>query len=136
MPPSDRRRRVSLRITTEDESTGIRILDGELREVDLAQNLGEVEVAVHPGVYAVELKRGREVETHPVLVSNDPVHLRLSRADEPPFASAAPVEGTSTSHESHQGGAMRLSHAPPLARHTRTPPWASDALCPLRSCAP
>jgi len=99
-----------------DESIRIEILDGNLRPVALPQNLGDVSVQVPAGVYAVRFYRGPQFteKLATLLPGSAGVHVDLGSADEPMFATAAPVRQTTTTRETQREPARRLSLSPPI----------------------
>lgn len=99
-----------------DESTRIELLDGNLRAVAIGQSLGEVNVKLPAGVYAVRFHQGRQfTEKLAMLSPTTPnVSVGLSEAEMPAFATAAPVAQTSTTHEWQSGPARNLSLSAPF----------------------
>jgi hypothetical protein len=114
MSPSSARQ-YNLTVQPPDENTRIEILDGNLRTVPLAYNLGEVSVHVPAGVYAVRFYQGRQfTEKLAALTPDSPaVVVSLDPQQQPRFATAAPVRGTSTTREWQRGPARELSLSEP-----------------------
>lgn len=104
----------------DDPHVEVAVYDGRLEPLPLAYNLGRVEVGVVPGAYKVEFRTGAETRSRIAVVGEG--EDRSVYLDEPlPVASAAPVDGSSTSHEYQTGPAAHESRQPPL------PPAAGQA---------
>ncbi|MEP7305622.1 MAG: hypothetical protein ABJA98_08905 [Acidobacteriota bacterium] len=105
----------NLTVQPPDENTRIEILDGNLRSIPLDHNLGEVSVRVSTGVYAVRFYQGHQfTEKLAALTPDSPavVVVSLDPQQQPKFATAAPVRGTSTTREWQRGPALELSLSP------------------------
>lgn len=111
-----------LTVRTPDEHTRIEILDGNLRDIALDHNLGDVSVQVPYGVYAVRFYQGGEFTERLAALTTDArtVTVNLDETDQPRFATAAPVRGTSTTREWQREPARALSVSEPQtpAGHT------------------
>jgi hypothetical protein len=106
----------SLTARASDECTRIELLDGNLRPVNISQGLGEINVELPAGVYAVRFHQGREFTEKLVMLSptNPHVSVGLTESEMPAFATAAPVAQTTTTHEWQSGPARGLSLSPPM----------------------
>lgn len=101
----------------ENEHVEVVVYNGLLEPLPLEYNLGRVEVGVVPGAYKVEFRTGVETRAQIVVVAEG--EIREVWLDEPlKVASAAPVKGSSTSHEYQREPAAHESREPPL----RPPP--------------
>jgi hypothetical protein len=97
----------------ESEHVEVVVYNGLLEPLPLEYNLGRVEVGVVPGAYKVEFRTG--VETHAQIVVVTEGEIREVWLNERlKVASAAPVKGSSTSHEYQRGPAAHESREPPL----------------------
>ena len=105
----------SLYVRAPDEGTRIEVLDPSLQPLSLPHNAGEVKVGVRPGVYAVRFRRGLAVTEKLAFVGkgDGEVRVTLDEAEEPVFATAAPVSQASETNEAHRLAAERLSRATP-----------------------
>lgn len=99
-----------------DECTRIELLDGNLCPIDLARSLGEVNLQLPAGVYAVRFCRGPQFTEKLALLSPATPHVDISppESDMPQFASAAPLDQTTTTRDWQSGPARDLSLSPPL----------------------
>jgi hypothetical protein len=80
-----------------------------------AKGYGRIEKSLPTGLYTVRYSAADAMEERDItLFPGDPV--KVDHRPELPFASPAPLDLTSTSHEYHQQQAGRLSKAQPLAR--------------------
>lgn len=97
-----------LRAFAEDPTTEIFLVDAALGP--RASGVGELEWWGAPGLYKVRFRAGAtQVDQLVELTSGpEPLDLPFTHVH---FASPVPLEGTSTSHEYHQGGAIQLSGA-------------------------
>src|SRR5262249_12114541 len=91
----------------------IQLLDHQLRHV--APGYGELLTRVSAGLYMLQFSAGPVLKQEDIKVLPDKhfskLYLKL------PFPSAAPVEGSSASHEYHAGPAMSLSRHRPQKRY-------------------
>jgi hypothetical protein len=94
-----------IRLSSPDECTEMVVVDSGFKTV--AYGVGEIDVAVAPGVYQLEYRAGPAVETQLVAVQPGSTHEDLDVHVGMP--SAAPIDHTSTSREPHQGIAQELS---------------------------
>jgi hypothetical protein len=101
-----------LTVVAELPAVRIEVLDGNLDFV--LKGYGRVEGALPPGGYRVRWRAGLASEERPVLLrpGDDQVVSATSQLE---FRSAAPMEGTRTSHEYQQGAAQEISQESPLA---------------------
>ncbi len=91
----------------------VAVYDSWLEPLPLAYNLGRVEVGVVPGAYKVEFRTGAETVTRIAVVAEGETHEVWPGV--PVFvASAAPLAGSTTSHEYQQGPAAHESMETPL----------------------
>lgn len=91
----------------------IEVLDAGYRV--RASGYGRIEQDLPTGFYTIQYKAAEAVQERDItLRPNEP--LTIDEPPDLPFASAAPLEFTSTSHEYHQDHAHRLSRATPLER--------------------
>ncbi|WP_331129256.1 hypothetical protein [Longimicrobium sp.] len=97
----------------EAEHVEVAIYDGLLQPLPLAYNLGRVEVQVVPGAYKVEFRTGAQTRSRIAVVAEGEVR-EVFLDERLPVASAAPMDGSSTSHEYQMGPAARESREPPL----------------------
>lgn len=98
----------------ESQHVEVAVYDGRLEPLPLFHNLGRVELKVVPGAYKVEFRTGAETSTQIVVVSEGETReVRLEARIR--VASAAPVQGSTTSHEYQQGPAFHESIRPPLS---------------------
>jgi hypothetical protein len=92
---------LQLSVKTADAQSEIVLLDGRGRFVDRA--FGPVHsFALEPGLYRVKVLTGTEVDERSVALTEGPRELEFAAA---PFVSAAPLFGTTTSHEYHVAAA-------------------------------
>lgn len=111
--PSDR---IDLKIDAGDPFTEISIIDGNLRQVDLDNNLGKVSVTLPRGIYDISFNSGDNLlyqETVILMDASQPyptVHLPEEARR---FDSAVPLARTRAS-DSHQLDAGALSRSPPV----------------------
>jgi hypothetical protein len=91
----------------------VAVYDGRLEPLPLSYNLGRVEVGVVPGAYKVEFRMGAETITRIAVVAEGETHEVWPGAPIS-VASAAPLAGSSTSHEYQQGPAAWESTQTPL----------------------
>jgi len=83
----------------------ISVTDSKFREV--AHGVSRLNADVDAGVYQVRLQAGVTVQTELIAVRDGEVHSDPSVKIE--FESAAPIQGTTTSHEYHMDAARRAS---------------------------
>jgi hypothetical protein len=87
--------------------TEIFIINSQFERV--AKGVGRVEVDLSAGLYKVKFKAGTLI--HEVLIDLPPGPQPFEiRAPQLRFSSSAPIAGTLTTHEYHQGPAHSLSH--------------------------
>jgi hypothetical protein len=95
--------RLRLAVSTFDAQSEILVLDGRGRFVD--RGFGpEHAFELEPGMYRVKVLTGTEADEKPVVLTERPREVRFGAAA---FASAAPLLGTTTSHEYHTDAAQR-----------------------------
>jgi len=99
-----------------DQGTRIEVLDGNMRPINIEQNLGDISVQLPAGVYSVRFHQGSSfTEKLAALMPETPVaEVSINLSEQPAFATAAPVLGTSTTHEWQRNPAVQLSHSAPL----------------------
>lgn len=107
--------RPTLYIRAPDEGTRIEVLDPSLQPIALSHNTGETRIEVPPGIYAVRFRRGLAVTEKLAFVGQDDgeVLVTLEEAEEPVFATAAPVLQPGETPSAHQRAAEALSHSEP-----------------------
>lgn len=134
-----RNRKAPLRVTAAEEATEIFVIDSSLSRV--ASGMGSLDVKVRPGIYKVRLRSGASMEDTLVEVQEGDGATVAPRAIA--FDSAAPLQGTLTTHEPHQAAWARASEPPSLhwgtgaglfvmvrdpaivrGKESRTEPWA------------
>lgn len=94
-----------------DPGVEIIVLNGELRRV--ARGGGFLGLTLPRGLYTVQFRVGAQVvERHVALAPGETQDVRVDAGL--PFASAAPLPGTSTSREDHRHHARELSRSAPL----------------------
>jgi hypothetical protein len=81
------------------------VVDSNFREV--AHGVGDLDVNVLPGIYELRFQAGPQYEKR--LVSVAPGQVYEDKSIDVAFPSAAPIEGTSTSHEYQQTAAAEAS---------------------------
>jgi len=91
----------------------IDVLDSDYRV--RAGGYGKIEQDLPTGFYTVQYKAAEAVQERDITLRPD-APLVIDEPPDLPFASAAPLEFTSTTHEYHQSHANRLSHAEALER--------------------
>lgn len=94
-----------IKLAAPAESTELVVVDSEFNTV--GYGVGELEAAVDPGVYQLEYRAGRAVETKLVALGARGVHEELNV--HVGMSSPAPIERTSTSREPHQSAAREHS---------------------------
>jgi hypothetical protein len=87
---------VALHVTTGHPLAEVFLIDREFVLVD--RSIGELDKAVTPGVYTVKVRLG-DATAERLIVANEDTSLDMS--SELTFASAAPISGTSRTHEYH-----------------------------------
>jgi hypothetical protein len=92
-----------LRVTAEDASADISVLDGSQTRV--ARGLGKLEAHLPAGLYNVRVRVGPSREEKLVSLDRD----QQLHFDAMPFPSALPLEGTTNSHEYHMAAAVDAS---------------------------
>lgn len=102
--PSERATRVPLTVYADSPATEIFVIDGDFRKVD--QGLGKLETKLKPGFYKLRFRAAWSQREEMVEVSGDPVVVHAPPVE---FPAAAPIAGTSTVHEYHEGPAAQLS---------------------------
>lgn len=86
----------------------LRILDADLSE--MARGFGEVRKRLRPGLYVLEIHAGPVHKQEIISLGSGEVFEKLDLRT--PFPSAAPIEGTSTTHEYHMLAAVDVSRNP------------------------
>jgi hypothetical protein len=92
-------------LSSPQKSLELSVVDSSFRQV--AYGVGELDVPVEPGIYELRFQAGPQYKKR--LVSVAPGEVYEDRAIEVEFPSAAPIEGTSTSHEYQQTAAAEAS---------------------------
>lgn len=107
MSTSEESAPVTLEVRTGDEASEIFVIDGRYNLVDRAIGLRK-EFALEPGIYKVKVCTGTETREEQVLLrpGGGPVVEEFPRLE---FASPAPIEDTSKTHEFHMNAAAEHS---------------------------
>ncbi len=99
---------VRLIVQASDPGTEIFVVDGRLQRI--ASGAGRIVVEVEPGLYKVRLRSGATQRDE--LLSVEPGAGEVTFQAEPvEFRSAAPLEGTRTTHEYHRAPASHISRS-------------------------
>ncbi len=109
----------------------VTVLDARLQVV--AQGFGQIDVELEPAIYKVRFETGAAVEQHVVDLEAD-ARVECVSAQRHEFASAAPLAGTTKTHEYHMKLIEQASRNGPVARAGRgaavlvsSRAWARDA---------
>lgn len=135
--------RISVTINIDGGQGELEIIDGAFRTIE--RGFGTLKTTLNPGIYKTRALVG-EIQ-HEELFSVEPnannVNIEI-KAGQLKFASPVPLEGTSTSHEYHQGAMVRatsleprdvnLGHGCALLLFVRDP--SEDNLKQLKSSSP
>src|SRR2546428_11267111 len=95
-----------LEISSAVPGVEISVTDSGFHEV--AHGYGRVSKDVPRGIYQIRLQAGTTVRTSLIVLRDGDVHTDTNVAIE--FESAAPIQGTTTSQESHMAAAREASH--------------------------
>lgn len=106
---SSSKKKGTIALTSEYPATEFRVLNSNFELVE--QGVGKLKTNVERGIYRIEAQFGNEVRSELVAVEAGGVYEDSPHVG---FASAAPVEGTSTTHEHHQVIASRASADPTI----------------------
>jgi hypothetical protein len=104
---------VALRVTTGNPLTEVFLIDHAFALVD--RSIGELEARVTPGVYTVKVRLGEATAERLVVVDVD---KSVDMSSELTVVSAAPISGTSRTHEYHMDAARTESQHVALAAGT------------------
>ena len=99
---SEKRETFSLTVESDNAAAEIFLLDHQMKLIDRA--IGSLHTQRPDGVYKVKLRLGRETQEHMVLLDRD-IELRPTLT----FASPAPLNGSSRTHELHIAAAQNES---------------------------
>lgn len=104
-------KKIQLTADAGDEQTEIEVLDGNFDPIPLEHNMGQIDVELSPGVYAVNFRVGdTKTQKLVVLQPNSPrQYVRLDQDEQIEFSTSAPLKNTKTQVPSHSDNARRIS---------------------------
>src|SRR6476659_9232334 len=109
LPSPDQAATVALQVDADSQAAELFLLDSQLQLV--ARGIGSLRTRQPPGVYKIRVRLGRESEDKLILLTAD----TIESVKAPAFASAAPLDQTELTHQSHVAAAEKCIREPTVS---------------------